>query len=52
MTTQSDPRGSTMQIDNLLYNLQETELISQEMESVLELEDGLDDSYNLPRERE
>ncbi len=52
MTTQSDPKGSSMQIDNLLFNLQETELIAQEMESVLELEDGLDDVFNLPRERE
>lgn len=52
MTTQSDPKGSSMQIDNLLFNLQETELIAQEMESVLELEDGLDDNYILPREKE
>ncbi|MCB1219890.1 MAG: hypothetical protein H7A35_09925 [Planctomycetales bacterium] len=52
ITTQSDPKGSSMQIDNLLFNLQETELIAQEMESVLELEDGLDESFNLPRERE
>jgi hypothetical protein len=52
MTTQSDPKGSSMQIDNLLFNLQETELIAQEMESVMELEDGLDESFNLPRERE
>src|SRR5690606_23343935 len=40
-TTQSDPKGSSMQIDNLLFNLQETELIAQEMESVMEFEDGL-----------
>ncbi|MCB1216473.1 hypothetical protein KDL44_03730 [bacterium] len=52
ITTQSDPKGSSMQIDNLLFNLQETELIAQEMESVLELEDGLDENYILPRERE
>ena len=52
MTTQSDPKGSSMQIDNLLFNLQETELIAQEMESVMELEDGMDESFNLPREKE
>ncbi len=51
--TMSDPKGMGLQIDNLLLNLQETELIADEMESFTELEAGLDDEmFILPREKE
>jgi hypothetical protein len=47
--TLSDPKGTGMQIDNLLVTLQETELISSEMEYYNELEQGLsDDVIDLP----
>jgi hypothetical protein len=39
--TLTDPKGMGVQIDNLLANLQETELITSEMESFDELEAGL-----------
>ncbi|MCB1217878.1 hypothetical protein KDL44_10820 [bacterium] len=41
--TLSDPRGSSMQIDNLLGNLEETEMLAAEMDAYLELQDGLTD---------
>lgn len=51
--TMSDPKGMGVQIDNLLLNLQETELIADEMESFTELEAALDDEmFILPREKE
>ena len=50
--TLSDPRGMGSQIDNLLLNLQETELIAAEMEPFSELEHGFDEVIELPRERE
>ena len=51
--TMSDPKGMGLQIDNLLLNLQETELIAEEMESFIELEAGLDDDmFILPRQKE
>jgi len=47
--TLSDPKGTGMQIDNLLLNLQETELVAAEMESFDELEQGLtDEVFHLP----
>jgi hypothetical protein len=39
--TLTDPRGMGAQIDNLLTNLQETELITNEMEAFDEMEAGL-----------
>lgn len=50
--TLSDPKGMGTQIDNLLFNLQETELIAAEMETFTELEQGFDEVIELPRERE
>ncbi len=41
--TLTDPKGMGVQIDNLLANLQETELITSEMEAFEELEAGLMD---------
>ena len=41
--TLTDPRGMGVQIDNLLANLQETELIAKEMEAYDELEAGFSD---------
>ena len=41
--TLTDPKGMGVQIDNLLANLQETELIASEMEAFDELEAGLAD---------
>lgn len=40
--TLTDPKGMGMQIDNLLANLQETELITSEMEAFEELQAGMD----------
>ncbi len=40
--TLSDPKGIGMQVDNLLLNLKDTEMISGEMDSYLELTEGLD----------
>jgi hypothetical protein len=42
--TLTDPKGMGVQIDNLLANLQETELITSEMEAFDELEAGLGDA--------
>jgi hypothetical protein len=50
--TLSDPKGMGMQIDNLLLNLQETELVAAEMESFVELEQGLSDEVISLPERE
>jgi len=50
--TLTDPKGMGLQIDNLLMNLQETELIAAEMDAYTELEQGmLDDVFELPREK-
>jgi hypothetical protein len=47
--TLSDPKGTGLQIDNLLTTLQETELVSSELEYYDELEQGmLDDVIDLP----
>ena len=51
--TLTDPKGMGLQIDNLLMNLQETELIAAEMDAYTELEQGmLDEVVSLPRERD
>jgi hypothetical protein len=50
--TLTDPKGMGTQIDNLLFNLQETELIAAEMETFTELEQAYDDVIELPRQRE
>jgi hypothetical protein len=51
--TLSDPKGSNIQIDNLLTTLNDTELVSSEMEYYDELEQGMaDDVIDLPNERE
>lgn len=41
--TLSDPKGIGQQVDNLLQNLQDTDLLSAEMDSYLELTDSADD---------
>jgi hypothetical protein len=47
--TLSDPKGSNIQIDNLLVTLNDTELVSTEMEYYDELEQGMaDDVIDLP----
>ena len=49
--TLSDPKGTGVQIDNLLSTLQETDLVSDEMSAYDELEQGLgDDVIDLPAE--
>jgi len=48
--TLSDPKGTGMQIDNLLNTLQDADLIASEMENFEELEQGMiDDVVGLPQ---
>ncbi|MEZ5337106.1 MAG: hypothetical protein R3F46_02485 [bacterium] len=42
--TLSNPRGSSMQIDTLLGNLEETELLTAELDAYMELQEGLTDA--------
>ena len=50
--TLSDPKGMGLQIDNLLQTLQDTELVAAEMDSIEELEQGLDPVIHLPYEKQ
>jgi len=50
--TLSDPKGMGVQIDSLLETLQDTDLVAAEMDSLEELEQGLDPVIHLPQQKE